>query len=313
MLVNLMIEGQEDVKWEEWVSLAKTVEAHAAFEGLFRSDHYLSVTGHHRRGSLDAWTTIAALAGITQRIRLGTLVSPATFRHPSVLAKAAVTCDHISGGRIDVGLGTGWHHAEHVAYGFDFPGVRTRLEIFEEQLEIVHRSWTEEGFSFRGKHYELRRLDARFKPVQSPHPILIAGGNGRPRVMRGAALWVDEYNTYFVPPEEMSRRRQMWERAWEAAGRSEDVRFSAMLGVVPGETRRDLAARARRLMTGDGDPMAFLQAQRARWVSGTPQQIIEQLQAYERAGVQRVMLQLLLHDDLEAVELIGRHIAPALG
>src|ERR1700712_281016 len=127
MRVCLMIEGQEDVTWEQWVALAEACER-SGIETLFRSDHYLSVEGEHGRGSLDAWATLNALAAITTKLRLGTLVSPATFRHPSVLAKTVVTADHVSGGRVELGLGAGWLEAEHRAYGFPFGPTKTRMD-----------------------------------------------------------------------------------------------------------------------------------------------------------------------------------------
>src|SRR5438105_6801493 len=142
-----MIEGQEDVGWDDWVALAAACEENG-LEGLFRSDHYLSVMGQAHRSSLDAWATISALAAVTRRIRLGTLVSPATFRHPSVLAKMAVTADHVSGGRVEVGIGAGWYPNDHTVYGFPFSDTRTRMQVLGEQLEILHRSFKEESFSF---------------------------------------------------------------------------------------------------------------------------------------------------------------------
>src|SRR3954466_2648217 len=177
MRVCLMIEGQEDVSWEQWVALARACEE-SGIETLFRSDHYLSVQGEHGRASLDAWATVNALAAVTSRIRLGTLVSPATFRHPSVLAKMAVTTDHVSGGRVELGMGAGWFGDDHSRYGFPFADTATRMGVLAEQLEIVHRQWSEESFSFEGKHYTLEDCHAEPKPVQRPHPPLILGGNG---------------------------------------------------------------------------------------------------------------------------------------
>src|ERR687885_654075 len=132
-----MVEGQEGVGWEDWVAVARACDQHG-FEALFRSDHYLSVAGRGDRGSLDAWGTTSALAAITGTLRFGTLVSPATFRHPSVLAKAVVTADHISGGRVELGIGTGWLEAEHRAYGFPFYETAARMDVLEEQLEVIH-------------------------------------------------------------------------------------------------------------------------------------------------------------------------------
>src|SRR3712207_848795 len=131
-----MVEGQEDVAWEDWVALADAAEANG-FEALFRSDHYLSVDGRPERGALDAWTTLAGLAAVTNELRLGTLVSPVTFRHPSVLARSAVTVDHISRGRVEVGVGAGWFEAEHAAFGFPFPPVGERMAALEDQLQTL--------------------------------------------------------------------------------------------------------------------------------------------------------------------------------
>src|SRR4029450_8973341 len=133
-----MIEGQEGVSWGEWVALARACEDHG-LEGLFRSDHYQSVFDVSGRGSLDAWATLAGLAAVTERIRLGTMVTPATFRRPSILARMVATVGHISGGRRELGLGAGWNQSEHDAYGFPFPAIGERMEMLEEQLEIVHR------------------------------------------------------------------------------------------------------------------------------------------------------------------------------
>jgi alkanesulfonate monooxygenase SsuD/methylene tetrahydromethanopterin reductase-like flavin-dependent oxidoreductase (luciferase family) len=149
MDVCLMIEGQEDVTWDQWLALAAACDEHG-FEALFRSDHYVSFGHPGEWGSLDAWTTLAALAPHTERIRLGALVSPVTFRHPSVLAKSVVTADHASGGRVELGMGAGWFEEEHRAFGFPFPETSERWSVLEEQVEIVHRLWDrdEEGVTF---------------------------------------------------------------------------------------------------------------------------------------------------------------------
>src|SRR3954471_3917641 len=152
MDVCLMVEGQEDVTWEDWLALAEACEEHGVGT-MFRSDHYLSVDDRRERGSLDAWGTITALGAVTEKLRLGTMVSPATFRHPAVLAKAAVTADHISGGRVEVGIGTGWNEEEHRTHGFEFPPLRTRMDRLAEQLEIIAGSWGPGPFSFRGEHW----------------------------------------------------------------------------------------------------------------------------------------------------------------
>src|SRR5256885_5628267 len=172
MRLCLMIEGQEDVTWPQWIALAETCER-VGLEGLFRSDHYVSVDEGATRGSLDAWTTLAGLAARTERIRLGTMVSPATFRHPSVLGRAATTVDHISGGRVELGLGAGWYEREHRAFGIEFPPIGTRFDRLTEQLEIVTGLWaTPDGarYTYRGDHYELIDAPAVPQPVQRAGP-----------------------------------------------------------------------------------------------------------------------------------------------
>jgi F420-dependent oxidoreductase-like protein len=186
-----MIEGQEDVSWEDWVALARACEEHGV-ESLFRSDHYLSVEGRGERASLDAWATLAALAGITSTVRLGTLVSPATFRHPSELAKVVATVDQVSGGRVEVGMGTGWSEPEHEAFGFPFPPLGERMAKLEEQLQVVTGQWADGPFSFEGRHYSIKDLDALPKPVQRPRPPLMMGGSGGPRSLRLGARYADE-------------------------------------------------------------------------------------------------------------------------
>src|SRR4051794_3147880 len=212
-----MIEGQEGVEWADWVALASSCER-LGFDALFRSDHYLSVGGRAERGSLDAWGTVSALAAITTKLRLGTLVSPATFRHPSVLAKAAVTADHISSGRVELGVGTGWLEEEHTAYGFPFPPMDERMARLAEQLEVITRAWSDGPQSFEGEHYTIRDLDARPKPVQQPRLPLIVGGAAGPRSAALAARYADEYNTVFVTPEQARERRQALDRACGEAG-----------------------------------------------------------------------------------------------
>ena len=160
-----MIEGQEDVTWEDWVAIAACERS--GIGTLFRSDHYLSVEDKRERGSLDAWSTIAALGAVTSSLRLGTMVSPATFRHPSVLAKLSVSADQISGGRVELGIGAGWWDREHAAYGFDLPPVGPRMDAKEEQMRIAPATGPGE-FSFDGEHYKVVELDALPKPVQRP-------------------------------------------------------------------------------------------------------------------------------------------------
>jgi F420-dependent oxidoreductase-like protein len=310
----LMIEGQEGVSWEDWLALAKACEAHGV-PALFRSDHYLNLGGNAERGSLDAWATISALAAVTSTLRLGTLVSPATFRHPSELAKAVVTADHVSGGRVELGLGAGWHEPEHRAYGFPFPPLRERMDRLAEQLEIVHGTWTEPSFSFSGEHYELSGLDAQPRPLQSPHPPLLMGGNAGPRSAALAARWADEYNTPFASAEQVRGRKAQIDAACREAGR-EPIRFSLMTGCMVGLDREELREKGAALAHAMGEPErdvdAWLAAPPEAWIVGTVDEVAAQLAELRDAGLARVMLQHLLHTDLGTVELIGRRLAPAV-
>ncbi len=304
MRVCLMIEGQEGVSWEQWLALARAAES-AGLEALFRSDHY---TGFHggADGALDAWGTVTGLAAVTDRIRLGTLVSPATFRHPSALAKQVVTADRIAPGRIELGLGAGWHEPEHVQHGFPFPPLGERLARFAEQLEIVHRSWLEDGFDFVGEHYELR--GARPLPKPPAKPNLIVGGSARRGTVEPAARFADEYNTIFCDPETCRARRRRVDEAAERAGR-EPLVFSLMTGCVVGADEADFRERRRRYAERTGREA---EERSERMVVGTVEQACERLREYEAAGVERVMLQHLVHDDLETVALLGEIARAAL-
>jgi alkanesulfonate monooxygenase SsuD/methylene tetrahydromethanopterin reductase-like flavin-dependent oxidoreductase (luciferase family) len=289
MRICLMLEGQEGIEWEQWRALAVAAED-GGLDGLFRSDHYRSILRGEPAGSLDAWATLAALAVTTTRIRLGTLVSPVTFRPASVLAKNAVTVDHVSGGRVELGIGAGWYQAEHETYGFLFPSTRERFDELERQLDEIHLQWAEGS-------------DAWPKPLQQPRPPIIVGGSAKPRGVGLAVRFADEYNTAFATLDEARERRRALDSAAREAGR-EPLTFSIMTGCVVG---RDAAEAGERL---------------ARWrqitrqaveptFSGTVDEVGEQLRAYERVGVERAMLQHLDHDDVEMVALLGE-LAAAL-
>jgi alkanesulfonate monooxygenase SsuD/methylene tetrahydromethanopterin reductase-like flavin-dependent oxidoreductase (luciferase family) len=294
-----MIEGQEDVTWEDWQALAGACEQHGV-ESLFRSDHYLSVFGRSERGSLDAWATINALAAITSTVRLGTLVSPATFRHPAELAKVVVTADHVSDGRVELGIGTGWNEAEHAAYGFPFPPMGERMREMECQLGVIASHWTDGP--------------AQPKPLQQPRPNLIVGGRGGPRSIRLAARFADEYNTVSKTAEECAAIRAQLDEACEREGRA-PIPLSLMTGWLAGDDRAELLDRASQLAAWQGqdtDPETFLADQRNSSLAGTLDENIERLRELENAGVERIMAQHLLHRELGTVEQLGRVVAPAV-
>jgi F420-dependent oxidoreductase-like protein len=313
--VALMIEGQEGVTWEQWCDLASACEEHGV-ETLFRSDHYISMGNERANVAHDAWTTLAALAARTTKLRLGTLVSPATFRPPSLLANAAATVDHVSAGRIELGLGGGWMEREHRAFGFSFPETSTRIAMFAEQLEIVHRLWTEDEVDFAGEHYRLERAPGLPKPVQRPHPPLLVGGSGGRGTIEPAARFADEYNSPFVSPDGVARIRRKLVAACERHDRDPAmIRSSVMNGCIVGSTRAEAEERARRLYQRaprETDFETWRDGFAGSSLFGSVDEVIARLREYEAAGCERVMLQHLLHDDLEPVRLIGREIAPAL-
>ena len=316
MQLCLMVEGQQGVTWEQWVALARACEQHG-IGTLFRSDHYLDLSGAHPElGSLDAWGTLCALAAVTSTLRLGTLVSPATFRHPSELTKLVTTADHVSGGRVELGLGAGWHEREHAAYGFGFADLRTRMDVLSEQLQVVLGTWGSAGpdapFSFAGEHYVLEALRAEPGPVQKPHPPLILGGSAGPRAAGLAAAYADEYNTVFASVDEARERRARIVEACERAGR-EPIPFSVMTTVLVADDERSLDARAARLEAYAGLESGSLRRDPpSGWIVGTVERVVEQMRALEEAGVSRIMCQHLLHDDLDAVAVLGERVGPAV-
>jgi alkanesulfonate monooxygenase SsuD/methylene tetrahydromethanopterin reductase-like flavin-dependent oxidoreductase (luciferase family) len=293
MRVALMIEGQEGVSWEDWLALARVCEE-SGIESLFRSDHYQSVFQDPTRTALDAWATTSALSAVTERLRLGTLVSPVTFRRAGELAKVVATADHVSGGRVELGLGAGWNEREHEAFGFPFPDLRERMDELEQQLGHVRRQWAE--------------LSPR--PVQQPGPPVIVGGTAGPRGCRLGARYADEYNTVFASVEDCAERKERVDAACRAEGR-EPILFSLMTGCVVGRDRAEVERRggavAERTGLGLDD---FLGS--AGTITGTVEEVVARIGEYARVGVGRVYLQHLVHEDLEMVELVGTEVVPAV-
>jgi F420-dependent oxidoreductase-like protein len=309
----LMLEGQEGVTWDEWVAAALTAER-LGFEAIFTSDHYFSVMGNRDRGSSDAWANLAGLGAVTSSIRLGTLVSPVTFRLPAVLAKCAVTADRISGGRVEIGMGAGWWEEEHRSHGFPFPPVPERFERLEEQLEIVHRLLSEERFTFAGKHYQLDDVNFAPKGLQEPHPPIIVGGDGGPWLARLVSRWADEFNTVSGPPSSVRERYEKVRTQLDADGRDQSsLTTSLMTWCYVGHdeadaTRRIELARERGMRTSKfEDELANLERE---CIVGSPQRAAERLSEYAAAGVQRIMLNHELFDDLEMLEILAEQVFP---
>ncbi len=284
-----MVEGQEGVTWPQWIALARAAEA-AGLEGLFRSDHYRSIVRGEPAGALDAWATLAGLAAATTTLRLGTMVSPVTFRRVPVLAKMVATVDHISGGRVELGLGAGWFEGEHDTYGFAFPPLRERLDELDRQLAEIVRHWTEAP-------------EIQPKPLQVPRPPIIIGGTAKPRTVRAAVAHADEYNTVWPTIDEARERKRLVDDAAAAAGR-QPLRFSMMTGCIVGRDRGEVDVRLAQFkaLTGNDRPA----------ISGTVEEVVDRLREYEAVGVERAMLQHLVHEDVEMVTVLGE-VASHLG
>jgi F420-dependent oxidoreductase-like protein len=304
-----MVEGQQGLTWDDWCRLADHAER-LGFEGLFRSDHYFSSPGPSGRGATDAWTVLAGLASRTERLRLGTLVSPATFRHPAVLAKSAVTVDHISSGRVEIGMGAGWWKEEHEQYGIPFHTVDERWSLLEEQVPIVHGILSEEHFSFHGKHYHLEEAHSLPRPVQRPHPPLILGGTRvGPRMQALIGRFADEFNTVGGTPAEVAARFSRARDGLRAAGREPtSATMSLMTWFFVGKTEGAHVDAIRRSHALDPDATDFdsYRAQvEADCIVGTPDRALERLRAYEEAGVERIFLNHELYDDTDMLELVA--------
>jgi alkanesulfonate monooxygenase SsuD/methylene tetrahydromethanopterin reductase-like flavin-dependent oxidoreductase (luciferase family) len=303
-----MIEGQEGVTWDDWVALADACERHGV-EALFRSDHYISGFDESRP-VVDAWATICGLAARTTKLQLGTLVSPATFRHPSLLARNAATADEISGGRIVLGLGAGWMEREHEAYGFEFPSTRDRIARFAEQLEIVHDLFRKERVDFDGEGYRLQNAPGLKRPEL---PILV-GGSAKPSTTGPAVRFADEYNCVFGTFDDARERKQRLDEACERGGRDPaTLRYSLMAPLVVGRNEREVRQSAQRIGEAFGrDPQTVLDRYAQSGPVGTVEQVVERLQEISAMGFERVMLQHLAHRDLDTVALIGRELVPAV-
>ncbi len=314
MRVCLMIEGQEGVTWDDWARLAALTELHG-LEGLFRSDHYTAII-RTQVGALDAWATLAGLAAITKRIRLGTLVSPATFRHPSVLARMAVTVDHISGGRVEIGMGSGWYEREHVEHGFPFLDGKARFELFAEQVEVVSRSLTEQAFDHDGAAYALSGQTALPRPVQVPHPPLVLGGTVKPRFAALAARYATEVNTLGAPVGELRERRKRLDQACVDIGRDPGtLGFSVMTACFMGAEHAAAVERVKAFLDVRGDdsePGALLEGRADRWLAGSVDDVAARIEELRAIGVTRVFLQHLNHADDAMVALVGEQLLPAV-
>jgi len=319
MRFALQIEPQQGLSYGDQVAIAKRAEANG-FETLFRSDHYASFPGPAGKPTTDAWAVLAGLARDTDRIGLGTLVSPVTFRRPGNLAKVATTVDEMSGGRLEVGLGAGWNDLEHRQLGLPFPDIRERADLLEDQLAILHGLWGEpDGWSYEGRVVSIADAVFQPKPVDVPgrprtpiggaRPRILVGGEGSPRSYRLAARYADEFNLSSAPgPDKVRAAYGELDAACQAIGRDPaTMTRSAMIGVLIGrndaEYRERLSAMTRAL--GEESDGSWLAERELRWITGTPDRARDIVRGFAAAGVERIMLQDFLPWDLDMIEVMG--------
>ena len=325
MRINLMIEPQEGMTYSDILSLVRHAED-LGFEGVYRSDHYTSVFGRVEVGSTDAWATLAGLVRETERIVLGTLISPATFRPAANLAKVVATVAGMAGSvrhspdgpssRVHLGMGTGWLAVEHDQYGFPFGDLGTRFRRLEEHLQVVRGLWdpAREPFTFEGEFEQVRK--ARFAPRPDPPPRVIVGGRGRLKTVPLAVRYADELNCPSATPEECRELRGVLDDACKLEERDPSTMgFSLMTPCVVGATEKEFRARVGRLeaLAGSAPGLVdYLDRVAVRGVIGAPEQAADRLGRLAEAGVERVMLQHLLYDDLEMLDLVAEEIAPSI-
>ena len=307
MRLRIFTEPQQGATYDQLLGIAATAEEEG-FDAFFRSDHYLRMgQGDPGAGPSDAWTTLAGLARDTTTIRLGTLVSSLTFRYPGVLAIQVANVDAMSGGRVELGLGTGWFQQEHRAYGIEFPPLKERFERLEEQLEIVRGLWTTppgEAYDFAGTHYRLADSPALPKPTQRPHPPIVIGGGGPRKTPRLAATYASEYNLPFQSPDAAAAAFERVRNACTAIGRDpEELSYSAAVVVCCGTDDAEVERRAARIGRQPDEL-------RKNGAAGTPDDVVATIERYAEIGADRLYLQVLDVDDLDHVRLLGREVLP---
>ena len=301
--LRVFTEPQEGATYDDLLRVAKATED-LGFDAFFRSDHYLRIFTDGGVGSTDAWVTLAGLARDTSRIRLGTLVSPVTFRLPGPLAIAVAQVDRMSGGRVELGLGTGWYDGEHAAYGIPFPDLGQRFAMLEEQLQVLRGLWGSDGpFSFAGEHYTLTDSPALPKPLQQPGPPIVMGGFGAKRTPRLAATYADDYNVPFHGVDETAQAFDRVRAACAETGRT--VVLSAAQTIAVGRDDADMARRAEAI--GRTPEQA-----REGGLGGTVAEVVDKIGRFVEAGASRVYLQTLDLSDLDHLELVASEVVPQL-
>ncbi len=305
----LSIEIQEGMSYDATLAMTRAGEA-AGFQAALLAEHYYASSGRPDLISADAWIFLGALARDTTRIRLGTLVSPVTFRHPSVLAKLAASLDHVSGGRAELGIGAGWLVGEHRAYGFPFGSGPERVDLLEEQLQVITGLWSQDSFSHSGKQYQLENCHFMPRPVQSRLPILVGGASAATRLPRLAARYGDEYVIGTGTPALCREVRERLDRDCARAGRDpSELSLALFAGLCVAETEAEVSRHLAKMMEGARPHMQDT----STWILGTPEQAAERLRELGAAGVRRLMFS--VDNDLhrEMVTLLGERVAPLVG
>ena len=302
---RVFVEPQQGASYSDQLAVAQAAEA-LGFSAFFRSDHYLAMSGDGLPGPTDSWVTLGGIARETSTIRLGTLVTSATFRHPGPLAISVAQVDEMSSGRVEFGIGAGWFEKEHLAYAIPFPPLRERFARLTEQLELITGLWTApvgETFDYAGAHYAVNDSPALPKPVQRPHPPIIIGGSGAKKTPRLAATFADEYNVPFAPLDTVATQFDRVRATVDAVGRAADsMIYSASFVVCAGRDETEIAKRA----TAIGREVDELRSNSP--LAGTPDQIVDQLGPFAEIGLQRAYLQLLDMADLDHLALFADEV-----
>ena len=305
MELRVFTEPQQGATYDDLVAVAKEAEA-LGYAAFFRSDHYLGMGTEGLPGPSDAWTTLAGIARETSSVRLGTMMTSATFRLPGPLAITVANVDQMSGGRVELGIGAGWFTQEHTAYGIPFPDTRERFDRLEEQLAIITGLWATpagERFTYDGVHYHLTDSPALPKPTQAKPPVLI-GGHGKRRTPELAARYADEFNMPFSSEEDTRTQFARVRAACESAGRDPgSMAWSNALVVCVGEDEAEVEHRAKAIGR-DKDEL------RENGVAGTPEEAVEKIRAYAELGSERIYLQFLDLGDLDHLRLVAREVMP---
>ncbi|MFN8032823.1 MAG: LLM class F420-dependent oxidoreductase [Mycobacterium sp.] len=306
---RVFVEPQQGAGYDDQLAVARAAES-LSYSAFFRSDHYVAMSGDGLPGPTDSWVTLAGIARETSTIRLGTLVTSATFRHPGPLAISVAQVDAMSGGRVDFGIGAGWFEAEHLAYAIPFPPLGERFERLGEQLEILTGLWTTpsgETFDYAGAHYTVKDSPALPKPVQTPHPPIVIGGGGAKRTPALAARFAAEFNLAFPTLDFVGTQYGRVRTALEKVGRDpDDIVYSAAFVVCAGRGDAEIRRRA----TAIAREVDELRANTP--LVGTPTEIVDRLAPYIEAGVQRVYLQVLDLSDLDHIELFADEVVRQL-